>query len=233
LEARFLEDHVHYGGRIHEATARALMSGLSEGSEIAVGHGLYLRLFNEYASSLETLGAWGWTFRNRRDYRLFIDAFLAYPHDAPHNFFQAARAARSLVRLLRLPRKTALLQAMQAGFPDWSKSECEQALDECVHALNRSAETYLRDDQVILSTHNKGKHGATMFRTDDLNEREFYVLAPDLRPGLGTSRYSPRKFNVNREMITTLVTNIQNTSATIRFLAGLARSLQRTGLLEL
>jgi hypothetical protein len=91
----------------------------------------------------------------------------------------------------------------------------------------------LTDDRVIASTYNKAKHGATMVRTPELGPREFYVLAPHLRPdGPDDARYSPRKFRVDKAMIATVERNVELVGGTIRFLAGLARALQRAGLLE-
>jgi hypothetical protein len=117
-EAAFLEEHGEYGGRIHEETVRAIVAGLSEPSELAVGHGLFLRLFVEFANALETLGAWGWTIRNRRDFPLLLDGFIAYPHSAPREFFQAVRRNRSgsIVRLLNLPPEEKLIPALVAGY---------------------------------------------------------------------------------------------------------------------
>lgn len=113
LEAIFLDEHWRYGGRIHEETAAALVAGLSGRSRMATGHGLYLRLFAEYATALETLGAWGWTLRNRAEYRLVLDALLGYPPGAPAEFFEAARRARTARGLLRLPEERRLLPPMR------------------------------------------------------------------------------------------------------------------------
>lgn len=229
LEVTFLDDHLHYGGRIHEEVAEALVARLSSGSGIATGHGIYLRMFNEYATALETVGAWGWALRNRSDYKLFLDAFLAYPHDAPHSFFQAAESAKSLERLLRLPRRSEMLDVLEGGFPNSTREESGKGLDDLLRALKKQAQTYLTDDLIILSTHNKGKHGAPMYRTADLSPREFYVLAPELRPADPSQRYSPRKFRVDRAMIKTLRKAIEQTGETIRFIAAITRSLQRAG----
>jgi hypothetical protein len=222
LEAAFLDEHAHYGGRIHEETAAALVAGLGGRSGIATGHGLYLRLFAEYATALETLGAWGWTFRNRGEYRLFLDALLAYPLRSPAELFEAARRARTARGLLRLPEERRLLPAMRETFEGWSDEECRRELAKCLVVLKRAAATYLTDDRVIASTYNKAKHGATMFRPPELeDEREFYVLAPHLRPsGPKDSRYSPRKFRVDKTMIGTVATNVATVGAGIRFLAG-------------
>jgi hypothetical protein len=81
----------------------------SGASGIATGHGLYLRLFAEYATTLETFGAWGWTLRNRGEYPLFLDALLGYPPRAPAELFAAARRARMARGLLRLPEERRLL----------------------------------------------------------------------------------------------------------------------------
>lgn len=117
LERLFLDDHWRYGGLVHTVTADAFVEALSKPSDMAVGHGLFLRLFAEYATVLETLGAWGWTMRNRKDYPSLLDGFLAYGHNDPRAFFASVRRSRSssLRLLLRLPADRKLLAATRAG----------------------------------------------------------------------------------------------------------------------
>lgn len=233
-EAAFFDEHWRYGGRVHEETARALVAALSEPSEIAVGHGLFLRLFAEFALSLETLGAWGWAIRNRRGFPLLLDGFLAYPHGAPREFFTAVKRNRTgIVNLLRLPPEAKLVPAMVDGFEDWTAAQCRQVLVETFESLKQSAGHYFTEDEIFRTTYNKAKHGATMLRTADMDDREFYVVAPHLviRGPRDTARYDLTKFTVNKKMIGALQRRTELNGATIRVLAGIAGSLLQADLL--
>jgi hypothetical protein len=235
VEALFLEDHWHYGGRVHEETARALVSALgAEASEMYVGHNLYLRLFTEYATALETLGAWGWAFRHYREHATFLDTFLAYPHSAPREFFTAVRRNRSgaLRPLLQLSRSKRLDTALAEAF-DIPLADFQKMASLGVVELKKSASQYFGGNEIIRTTYNKAKHGGTIFRTADLDGREFYVLAPHLpvRGVRDKARYDVSKFTVNRTMIRALETGCAGVGAQIRFLAGVARGLLAQGLL--
>jgi hypothetical protein len=202
---------------------------------MAVGHGLFLRLFAEYANALEVLGAWGWALRNRRDYKLFLDAYLAYPNNAPREFFRAVRRNRSgsLCLLLKLTREDRVVPAMAEGFGHWSSEECTRAMEECFGSLRRAAGHYFSADEIIRTAYNRSKHGATMLRVPDLGSREFYVVAPHLSPGgkRDRARYDLSKFTVNKKMIQSLEHGVGAAGLTIRFLAGLTRALSMADLL--
>jgi hypothetical protein len=209
--------------------------GLDKPSGMAVGHGLFLRLFSEFANALETLGAWGWTIRTRGEYPLLLDGFLAYSHGDPRRFFQAVRRNRSgsAILLLKLPPERKLLPALVAAYPQWSEEQCRQALAECVSSLKQCADFYFAENEIFRSTYNKAKHGATMLRTATMSERRFYVVAPhlDIRGVRDRARYDLPLFTVNRTMIRSVERRIEIVGATIRFLAGVARALSKAGLL--
>jgi hypothetical protein len=229
LQRLFLDDHWRYGGLVHTVTADALVEALSKPSDMAVGHGLFLRLFAEYATVLETLGAWGWTMRNRKDYPSLLDGFLAYGHNDPRVFFTSVKLSRSnsLRLLLRLPAERKLLAATRSGFGYGSDNEVRTAFGECFKALEIAARDYVAADEIIRTTYNKVKHGGTMFRLPDDEPRTFRVVMPHLlvTGPKDTSRYDISKFTVNKAMITTLRQKIEIESGALRFLQGLARAL--------
>ena len=234
-EAVFLEEHWQYGGRSHEETVKAIVAALRPPSEIAVGHCLFLRLFTEFANALETLGAWGWALRNRRDFPLLLDGFLAYPPSAPPEFFRAVRRnrSRSIILLLKLPPEHKLIPALAAGFPQWTEAQCEDALAETFRSLHDAATHYFTEDEIFRTTYNKAKHGATMLRTPMMDSREFYVLGPHLivRSARDKARYDLPKFTVNKRMIGALERRTELIGATIRVLAGISRALLEADLL--
>jgi hypothetical protein len=234
LERRFLDEHWQYGGCVHAETATALVAALGTPSTMAAGHSLYLRLFTEYATALETLGAWGWTFCNYRPRHLFLDAFLAYPSSAPRESFTRVRRNRSgsLNRLLDLSRSSRVTPVLAAGF-EMTVPQFEDRARKLVVELRRAADQYFTDDEIIRTTYNKAKHGATMVRTPDLGPREFYVLAPHLTvpSGHDRARYTLSKFTVDKAMITTIEKGTKAAGTLTRLLAGIARALLDGGLL--
>lgn len=235
LERIFLEDHWGYGGLIHSVTANALVTALGEGSEIHVGHGLFLRLFSEYATTLETLGAWGWTMRNRRDYPSLLDGFLAYGHGDPRKFFGSVRRSRSgsLRLLLRLPSQKKLVAATRESFGYESDSQTETALAECFKALRLAADDYFAGDEIVRTTYNKAKHGATMLRMPDDDPRTFRVVMPHLlvKSPADKMRYDVSRFTVSKQEIEKYAGRITIFGGALQFLQGVARALhQRSAL---
>lgn len=224
-EAAWLELHREYGARIHEVGADALVAALGSPSEIATGHGLFLRLLSEFAGSLETLGAWGWALRTRRDSPVFLDRFLAYPAHAPRDFFTAVRRNRSgsLIRLLNLPSRGPLIRAMVAGF-EWDETDSERALGECFLVLRRGADHYFVEGEAFRETYNRGKHGATMVRPEQPDARRFDLIGPNLDPD-DARRYLRHEYRVDAQAANTFRRRIQLNARTVQFLAGLTRAL--------
>lgn len=235
IETAWLEEHSGYGGQIHEATAEVLVGALKEPTTRAVGHALYFKLFAEYGNALEVAGAWGWALRTRRDHALLLDALLTYPDNAPRDFYAASRRNRSgsLVRLLELPSEAKVVEALGPVTPDWSDAERRQSLPDCVRQAKFLADRYFEQDEVVRSTYNRAKHGATMLHDESLTVREFWVIAPHLavRGPRDTARYLLPKFTVDTRMILDLQNGVTIAGSMIRYLAALAKGLNDAGLL--
>jgi hypothetical protein len=113
-EEAFLRDHARYGATIHRHTGEALAKALEHEEDATKRQTLFLRLFAEDVNSLESLGALGWTIRRRDEFRLFLDGFLSYPHDAPGDFFRSVLdGSGDLVDLLALPPRAKVIQAVR------------------------------------------------------------------------------------------------------------------------
>jgi hypothetical protein len=235
IETAWLKEHWGYGGKIHEETARAIAAALKVPTSRSVGHALYFKLFAEFANALEIAGAWGWVIRTRRDNQLLLDAFLTYRPGAPREFYLAARRNRSgsLTRLLRLPAEDKVVEALGAAIPEWTRDECRQAMTDCVKQAEFLASRYFAQDEIVLSTYDRAKQGATMLHDESLTPREFWVLAPhlDIAGPRDKARYDLPKFTVNRQMIEAAVRNVELAGSMIRYLAGLARALSDACLL--
>ncbi len=240
LEAAFIRDHWDYGVSIHTETAKALIAGLSVGSDISVGHPLYLRLFAEFANALESLGAWGWTIRNRRKFKLFLDGFLTYPMNAPADFYRLAgnrggRDPRALGGLLKLPDEELVVPAVAAVAEKWTEDETRMMLGATMFNLKQAAVQYFAADQAILAGYNRAKHGVTIVRVPGTTDpREFQIIAPHFRFDEGESEpthYDIQKFRVDKRMINRLEGNIESVAGSIKMLALLTWGLLEAGLL--
>jgi len=205
IEVDWLEEHFTYGGAIHEETAKAIVSALKEPSHRERGHTLYFKLFAEFANALEVAGARGWIVRTRRDHPyLLLDAFLTYPHSAPRDFYMAARRNRSasLINLLKLPPEQRVIEALLAGMPAMTPEDARKSMIECVQLSKALASRYFGGNQIIRSTYNRAKHGATMYHNpSSLQIQQFYVLAPhlDISGKRDKARYDLAKFTVNKQ----------------------------------
>lgn len=164
-----------------------------------------------------------------------LDGFLTYPHDAPRLFYAAARRNRSgsLVRLLNLPPEDRVVIALEAAIPEWTEQESRRSLSEAVRQAKFLAERYFAENEVIRSTYNRAKHGATMLHHASLTPRQLYVLAPDLSRAkrAQAARYQLNKFTVNGQMIRSIERGIEIAGSMVRYLAGLARALSEADLL--
>jgi hypothetical protein len=239
LEVAFIHDHWKYGVSIHTETAKALIAALSAGSSMSVGHPLYLRLFAEFANSLESLGAWGWTIRNRRKFKLFMDGFLTYPMHAPGDFYRLARDCRgrdaqTLFDLLKLPDQALVVPAVAAVAEPWSEEDTRLILARTMFNLKQAAVQFFAGNQAILTGYNRAKHGVTMMRPPAMTDpRQFQIIAPHLRIEEGEPEgihYDIQTFRVDKTMITRLQGNIESVADSIKVLALLTWGLLEAGL---
>jgi hypothetical protein len=240
LEAAFLRDHWDYGVSIHNETAKALIAALSEGSTMSVGHPLFLRLFAEFANSLESLGAWGWTLRHRAKFKLFMDGFLTYPPRAPGEFYGLARDregrdAAALFDLLNLHEEDLVFPAVVNVVKNWTEDDVREVLAMTMFNIKQAAVQYFAANQAILTGYNKAKHGVTMLRAPGTtNPREFQIIAPHLRIEEGEEegiRYEIQTFRVDKTMIERLEGNIESVAGSIKVLALLTWGMLEAGLL--
>jgi hypothetical protein len=240
LEAAFIRGHWDYGVSIHNETAKALVAALSAGSKMSVGHPLFFRLFAEFANTLESLGAWGWTLRHRAKFKLFIDGFLTYPPSAPSEFYGLARDrkgrdAAALYDLLKLPDEALVLPAVAKVTSTWSEDEARRVLAMTMFNIKQAAVQYFAANQAILTGYNRAKHGVTMVRTPKTtNPREFQIIAPHLNIEEGEDEgihYDIQAFRVDKTMIARVQGNIESVANSIKMLALLTWALLEADLL--
>lgn len=206
-ERTFLEGHANLGARIHIETADVLAAALVD--ELAPGkrHRLFLKLFAEFVNALESLGAFGWALRRRREHRLFLDGFLSYPHDAPATFYRSAlEDEATLVSVLGLPPRQTVIQTVRGHIQGGGNArEAGAWLDEGMNILRQLAAQYFEHNSVLLTHYNKAKHGVTMVRLDEHtnDELDFQVLAPQRElDAIGHGYwYDVGLFRASREMV--------------------------------
>jgi hypothetical protein len=237
-EATFLRSHWTYGALVHSVAADALIEALNGKPDPERQHALFLKLFAEYVNALESLGAWGWSIRNRRTFRLLLDGFLSYPIKAPEEFYCSVLdegQGASLVALLELPPRQTIIRAIRDLSPDVTSRIAGETLDEVARELWSCADQYLLDDRVVVTNYNKAKHGATMLRLVDhtTGAADFQVIAPQLIVSeINAGKwYQVAKMSVTEEMIDRTRGNIEHATALIRNLSWLAWAMHEAGLL--
>lgn len=230
-ESSFLRDHVLYGAAIHRDTANALAAALEAEPGETQRLTLFLRLFAEYVSSLESLGAFGWAMRWRSDFRMFLDGFLSYEQDGPRSFYRRVLdAEEGLIELLGLPPRAPVIAAVRALHPDGGTArEAGEYLDTGIQNVRQAAEQYFVEDSVLLTHYNKAKHGATMVRLADHphGARDFQVIAPnrDEEAVAAGAWYDIARFTASDHQIERIRRNIAAVTGSIQQLAVIALAL--------
>ncbi len=236
-ERTFLRDHARYGAAIHLHSANALAdAAIAQGVDPDRRLVLLLRLFAEFVTGLESLGAWGWTLQRRRTFRLFLDGFLAYPTDAAEKFFRgAARHEGDLVTLLELPERELVVRAFLDLVPNATDAQVNEYLDGGLDSLKLAADQFFEQDSALLTYYNKAKHGATMVRLEEHTNTEFdfQVIAPQRnRDSIAAGAwYDVSRFEASDEMIGRIRQNCHAMTESIRQLAMLTWALYEAGLL--
>ena len=228
-EDQFLEEHITAGALIHEETAKALGAALRGETDTNRRELLALRVFAEYVSALETMGAWGWAIRSRSEAPLLIDAFLSYaPADVLTFYEFVSTHSGELRELLDLPPTQVITDAFRKGgtahaglLGDFIKLD---------RNLKTASEHYFHPQEIFLTTYNKAKHGAPILHDSNLDDGEFLIMAPERDPAL-SDRYAFYKFSSSDKMITRTLHLINWVTHSTQGLVSFARNLKNAGLL--
>jgi hypothetical protein len=143
-EALFLDQYAEQAWRVHDVTAAALIAK-SASADTEERQLLFLRLFAEYVNAIEVLGGWGWATRNRDQFKLLLNGFLAYAPGEVATFYEtvAGDGRGDLADLLGLPP----LRDIARAWADRAAEEVRQQdlLDEfarCTANLRQAASQY-------------------------------------------------------------------------------------------
>jgi hypothetical protein len=239
LEATFLESHWTYGALVHGVAADALRDALKGETRPGRRHALFLKLFAESVNALETLGAWGWAIRERRAFRLFLDGYLSYPRGAADDFYRCVLERdgdQTLVELLDLPSRQAIIRAMRDVAPELTARAVAGSLDSVPSHLAACGRLYLADDRFLVAHYNKAKHGVTILRLAEHTggDADFQLIAPQLvRSQVDDGNwYHIARITVDEETVDITLSNIEVATTLISELSLLAFGMHRAGLLS-
>lgn len=235
-EGAFLADHARYGARIHGETAATLAEAVKISTSVVQKHTLFLRLFAEYVNALETLGAWGWTFRSRFEVRSFLDGLLAYPTSGPRDFYRSAlNTEGTLVELLKLPARQDVIRAARDLVEAATARDVGEWLDDGRRGIRDAAEQYFTRNTTIVTYYNKAKHGVTMLRLPEhiRDEYDFQVIAPQQDEARTSNNewYEIAQFRADDATTEKLQRSTAAITSRIQQLANLAWILSRSGCL--
>lgn len=225
----FLEQHIESGALIHQTTAEVLVAALETETDPLRRELLALRVFAEYVSSLETMGAWGWAIRHRRKAPLLLDAFLSYGVVDVKGFFDVvSRHSGELSTLLALPPTQQITDAFRrGGFPH---SGLLSEFSKLEGNLKQASGHYFHPEELFVTSYNKAKHGAPIVHSPKLKVGEFFLIAPEREPG-ATGRYTFFKFGSDDETVSHTLKLVRWVSGSTQALVSFARNLKAAGLL--
>lgn len=227
-EDAFLDQHIESGALIHQVTAETLVAALKDEEDVGKRELLALRVFAEYVGALETLGAWGWSIRHRREAPLILDAFLSYGVGDVRDFYEIVSTwTTELSDLLDLSPTQDITDAFRRGrfahgpmLADFGKLEKN---------LKQASEHYFHPQELFVTSYNKAKHGAPIIHDSKLGPGEFLLIAPQRDPAAG--RYEFLKFGTGDEIVTHTMKLVRWVSQSTQALVSFARNLKTVGLL--
>jgi hypothetical protein len=151
-ESTFLDQYVEQAWRVHDVAAGALIASASDADDDE-RQLLFLRLFAEYVNALEVLGGWGWATRNRDDFRLLLDAFLAYmPGEATSFYELVASGEHDLAELLALRPLADIARAwVERADEDVREQDLLDEFTRCAANLRQAAAQYFDREQLLLT----------------------------------------------------------------------------------
>lgn len=230
-ESTFLDQYVEQAWRVHDVAARALIASASDADDDE-RRLLFLRLFAEYVNALEVLGGWGWAIRNRDEFKLLLDAFLAYVPGEVASFYEiVASGEGDLAELLALRPLADIARAWgERAEEDLREQDLLDELTRCAANLRQAAAQYFDREQLLVTNYNKAKHGAPIIRTAALASDEFFVVAPQ-RDSTQSGRYLFSKFRADDEMFARVADNVTFVARTTRAVVSLVRNLKALELL--
>jgi hypothetical protein len=231
-EDAFLENHIRSGALINQVSAEILHSAFASEADVQRREILSLRIYADYVSALEAMGAWGWAIRHRRDAPLLLDAFLSYEPGEVLRFFEnvaeAHAADREVTTLLNLPPTQRITDELRRyGAPH---APLLADLNALMHNFNEAARHYSHPEAIFVATYNKAKHGAPIIKDPTLPEDAFLLVGPN-RTAPVSDRYAFYKFQSSAEFVDRTLELVKWASLQTRALVNFILNVKKVGLL--
>lgn len=160
---KFLRNYHEFGSRVHLLTATILSETIEKATDTNDQKLLAIKVFSEFISALENLGAMCIAIRHRDEGLGFVYSFLTYgmtkdksaPPTTLRQMFEMLKSADGLVNGLRLPPLEEIFKTHRLS----SQEDIPTMYRETNIALSQAAATYLAQDQAAVRAYNKTKHG--------------------------------------------------------------------------
>jgi hypothetical protein len=237
IEAAFIDGHWQYGARIHEEAATALHEAFGRTEDTTARHGLFSRLFGEYAATLETFAAWAIALRSRGEPGSFLAEYMGYENFEIGRFYEELQQHKGdLSDLLRLPSAETLIAiAIAREGEDLAKNldGYSDSLKAMYQRLKMAADQYFENDRVVVDAYNKTKHGAPMIRLHaPANDDTFEILLRNpQRKEPGEPPYRFARFTATPDSAQRMLDNVTYMTGSIQELAVLTKLLSDSDLL--
>ena len=200
---KFLRDYHEFGSRSHLLTALALKAAIDSNPDDDDKKVLAVKLFAEYMSALEDLGAMCVAIRHRDEEMGLIYSFLTYKltnttrslKTSIVEMFKLLQSGNGLSTGLRLPPLSDIISADSSLLKIRFQDLYHQANDE----LKLAADTYLKNKRALVRAYNKTKHGFVV-----VNDRHTFQDEPKLIQQ-GVVWVAAKKLNYNPETDSTFI----------------------------
>lgn len=191
---KFLRDYHEFGSRSHLLTALALKTAIDSNLDDDDKKVLAVKLFAEYISALEDLGAMCIAIRHRDEDMGLVYSFLTY---RPTNveMFKFFQSDDGLTTGLRLPSLNDIISAD----PSLLKIRFQDLYHEANDELKLAADTYLKNNYALVRAYNKTKHGFVV-----VNDRHTFQDDPKLIQQ-GVAWVAAKKLHYNPETDSTFI----------------------------
>jgi len=177
---RFLDHYSEFGSGGHSWTAQVLKAAIDQAPSPVRKKLLAVKVYAEFMSAIEDLGALCIAIRHRDDRNGLIYAYLTCGQrgnpDAPdtslRDIFELMQPGLGFASALMVPN----LQELLADNPALKESPVPQLYDELGTLLSTASKVYLFDERALVRAYNKTKHGFVVVEDSNI----FQSDSPDV-----------------------------------------------------
>ncbi len=160
---KFLRNYHEFGSRVHLLAVTVLSEAIEKATDTADQKLLAIKVFSEFMSALEDLGAMSIAIRHRDEGMGLVYSFLTYgmakdksaPPTTLRQIYEILKSGDGLVSGLRLPPLEEIFKTHRLS----SQEDIPTMYRETNIALSQAAATYLAQDHALVRAYNKTKHG--------------------------------------------------------------------------